>query len=156
MLLEPNSQLDSTFVYLVAVASIVMTWEVLPFLPSFRFGRSKDVGITIYLSLVSLWFYLSLSPTILAPLFFADPAAAIVGKTLSSTTSLNPKWYSNKTVAGSLVVAVVTYFTVQYECTVQERVLIAVLAAVGEAAGGEFDNAVIGLVVIGGWFVFGQ
>ena len=35
---------------------------------------------TIYLLLVSAWFYAELSPLILAPVFFADPAGAVVGK----------------------------------------------------------------------------
>ena len=33
-----------------------------------------DAGITIYLSIVGLWFFAQQPPIALAPLFFADPA----------------------------------------------------------------------------------
>jgi hypothetical protein len=155
MLLDPAVELNCYFVWAVSVTSIAMTWQLLPFLPAFRFSRNNDVGITIYLSLVSIWFLLGLPPSLLAPLFFADPAAAIVGKTLtwSPLAFLNPSWYGSKTVVGTLTVFAVTYYTISYDCSEHVRLAIAALAAVGEAIGGDYDNAVIGAVVIGGWFV---
>jgi len=59
-----------------------MTWNIFGLKP-FRFGKSKDIGITIYLIFVSMWFGLKLSPKLLSPLFFSDPAGAIVGKFFS-------------------------------------------------------------------------
>ena len=37
-------------------------------------GEMFDAGITIYLSIVGLWFFAQQPPIALAPLFFADPA----------------------------------------------------------------------------------
>ena len=79
MLLDSKSASARYFVWGVASSSIMMTWNLSP-LPAFRFSRRGDVGITIYLLLVSAWFYAELSPLILAPVFFADPAGAVVGK----------------------------------------------------------------------------
>ena len=48
---------------------------------------------------MSCWFYLQLDPRLLAPVFFADPAGAVVGKTLARhLPALNPTWYQKKTV----------------------------------------------------------
>lgn len=78
MMLLDSTRLDARlFVWSVAASSIAMTWNLSP-LPPFRFARPRDVGITVYLILVSCWFYAKLPPTILAPLFFADPAGAVV------------------------------------------------------------------------------
>ena len=51
-----------------------------------------------------------LPPTILAPLFFADPAGAVVGKacTRNLGPAYNPPWYGQKTVAGTFAVFAVT------------------------------------------------
>ena len=55
-------------------------------------------GARADLLLVSGWFYLELDPRLLAPVFFADPAGAVVGKTLSRhLPALNPPWYQKKT-----------------------------------------------------------
>jgi hypothetical protein len=84
MMLLDSTRLDARlFVWSVAASSIAMTWNLSP-LPPFRFARPRDVGITVYLILVSCWFYASLPPTILAPLFFADPAGAVVCFCLST------------------------------------------------------------------------
>ena len=89
MLLDPSIWLDRVFVWCVAASSIAMTWGLSP-IPAFRFSRPNDIGVTAYLSLVSVWFYLGLPPPVLAPVFFADPAGAIVGK--SAASLLGPKW----------------------------------------------------------------
>ena len=59
MCLDPTDSHATFFVLLVAVSSIAMTWEVSP-LPPFRFSRKHDIGITIYLILVSIWFLMQL------------------------------------------------------------------------------------------------
>ena len=50
----------------------------------------------------ALWVLVAL----LAPLFFADPAGAVVGKFCSRRLGrrLNPAWFQQKTVCGSLAV----------------------------------------------------
>ena len=132
-----------------------MTWGLSPI--SFHFAREKDVGITIYLLLVSVWFWLQLPPLVLAPLFFADPAGAVVGKLLSRHLGprLNPPWLASKTVGGSCAVFALTWVSITYECTVWERCGLAAAATVAEAVGGEYDNLAIGVVVLSGWLARG-
>ena len=71
-------QVCRIFVWLVSASSIAMTWNLSP-LPAFRFSRPKDIGVTVYLCLVSVWFLQQLPAPILAPVFFADPAGAVIG-----------------------------------------------------------------------------
>jgi len=145
--LLPNESLDRHFVYLVSVSSILMTW--LPDSPvKFKFTRPKDVGVTAYLVIVSLWFFLRMDPVILGPVFFADPAGALVGKGMSRL-GLNARWGSqtSKTVFGTAAVFVVTYFTAS--CREELKVGTAAAAAVVEGLGGEWDNVgVAGVVVV--------
>ena len=68
-----------THIYLLSVGSIAMTWELFGLKP-YRFGSSKDIGITIYLLILTGWFYLQLPTFYLAPMFFSDPAGACTGK----------------------------------------------------------------------------
>ena len=64
MILSPASLYSRLFVWSVAAGSIAMTWNLSP-IPAFRFSRPHDVGVTAYLCLVSLWFYLRLPPLVL-------------------------------------------------------------------------------------------
>ena len=154
MLLNSTSLPAKVFVWLVAGSSIAMTWNLSP-LPPFRFSRPRDVGITVYLGLVSAWFFLELPPTVLAPLFFADPAGAVIGKACSRLlgASYNPAWYGSKTVAGTAAVFIFTFLSITYDVSTFVRLRLAALAAVAEALGGEFDNLAIGAVVLGGWLL---
>ena len=153
MLLDSTDYGSRLFVWTVAFGSIAMTWNLSP-LPAFRFSREKDVGITVYLLLVSAWFWLQLPAPMLAPLFFADPAGAVVGKTLSRKFGprWNPPWCGPKTVAGSCAVFLLTYLTIAYECTVLQRAGLAAAATVAEAVGGDYDNLAIAAVVLVGWW----
>ena len=152
--LIPEQLLDRHFIYAVSITSIIMTWW--PKSPiKFKFTRPNDVGVTAYLCIVSLWFYLGLSPKILRPVFFADPAGAIVGKAMSRL-GLNARWSKStqKTVLGSLAVFAVTYYTA---CCAPELRLITAFAASGvEGLGGDWDNVGVAAVVVasyygGGW-----
>ena len=105
-----------SFVWAVAASSVALTWDLLP-LPPFRFASPRDVGVTVYLALISAWFYLQLPATILAPLFFADPAGAVVGKWASRTLPANPRVYGQKTACGSLAVLLATFATTTYPCS---------------------------------------
>ena len=151
-MLDPAVWYDRWFVWNVATSSILMTWGLSP-IPAFRFSRPNDVGVTAYLSLVSVWFYLGLPPPVLAPVFFADPAGAIVGKSAANLLgpSWNPRWYQNKTVAGSVAVLALTYLTISFPCTLWQRALIALASALAEAVGGEYDNLALAGVVLLGW-----
>lgn len=138
------------FVWAVAASSIALTWDLLP-LPPFRFASPRDVGVTVYLGLVSAWFYLQLPASILAPLFFADPAGAVVGKWCSRNLRSNPRVYLQKTLCGSLAVLLLTFASITFRCSLAARALIAACAAVAEALGGEYDNLAIAVVVLVGW-----
>ena len=149
MLLDSTSLHARLFVWSVAASSIAMTWNLSP-LPPFRFSREKDVGITVYLLLVSGWFYLEMPILILAPLFFADPAGAVIGKACTRA-GINREWYGRKTVAGTAAVFLFTWATITYPCSGFEARAIASVAAIAEAVGGEYDNLAIGAVVLIGW-----
>eukprot|EP00518_Triparma_eleuthera_P001878 CAMPEP_0182454922 /NCGR_PEP_ID=MMETSP1319-20130603/1334_1 /TAXON_ID=172717 /ORGANISM="Bolidomonas pacifica, Strain RCC208" /LENGTH=182 /DNA_ID=CAMNT_0024652951 /DNA_START=48 /DNA_END=592 /DNA_ORIENTATION=- len=132
MRLLPAEPLDRHFVYAVSLASILMTW--LPNSPvKFRFTRPSDVGVTAYLLIVSAWFYLRMDPTVLGPVFFADPAGAVVGKAMSRL-GFNARWHggTSKTVLGTAAVFVVTYFTASCGEAVELRLGTAAAAAVVE------------------------
>ena len=155
MLLDPAVLADRLFVWGVAASSILMTWGMSP-IPAFRFSRPRDVGVTAYLGLVSCWFYLRLSPPILAPVFFADPAGAIVGKGAARLLGeRNPRWYQQKTLAGSLAVLALIYLTISYPCTTLQRGAISLAAALAEAFGGDYDNLALAAVVLIGWHCVG-
>jgi len=152
MLFLDSQRLDCrVFVWTVASGSISMTWGFSP-LPAFRFARARDVGITVYLALVSIWYVLQLPSPILAPLFFADPAGAVIGKAASRHLGpqWNPAWYEKKTVCGSIAVFALTYITLPFGTGII-RLAIATAAAGAEAVGGEYDNLAIAVVVLTGW-----
>ena len=150
MMLNCDVTLPRFFIYAVVIISLSMNWQVFPsLLPNFWFGEPKDIGITLYLIIVAGWVYVKLPLRILAPVFTADPAGAVVGKWVSANyPHLNRKWCGEKTIAGSLAVFVMTYYTLWRPLDVSSRLGVALLAMVGEAIGGAFDNLVIALVVI--------
>jgi len=156
MLLDSTHAHSRFFVWAVAAGSIAMTWNLSP-LPPFRFSRPRDVGITVYLLLVSLWFFLQMPSSILAPLFFADPAGAVVGKACSKYLGhWNPAWYDKKTFAGTMAVFVLTYASITFRCSTVGRLRIASVAAVAEGVGGDYDNLAIAVVVLVGWWLSGD
>ena len=138
------------FIYAVSCVSLAMNWEVFPLLPNFWFGVPRDKGITLYLVLVSVWVFLGRPLRVLAPVFLADPAGAVVGKYITGAfPRWNRKWIGQKTLAGSFAVFTVTYLTtLDNPENPMPRLLVAWLACLGEAVGGAYDNLVIALVVI--------
>mmetsp|Transcript_30359 Transcript_30359/g.66581 ORF Transcript_30359/g.66581 Transcript_30359/m.66581 type:complete len:240 (-) Transcript_30359:54-773(-) len=151
MLMDSSQLRARLFIWAVAASSIAITWNLAP-IPAFRFARPRDVGVTTYLLLVSVWFYMQLPAQILAPVFFADPAGAIVGKFASTyIPRYNPRWYQQKTLLGSTAVFLLTFATIAYECTLRKRVLVAVAAMLAEAVGGELDNLALACVVVFSW-----
>jgi hypothetical protein len=151
--LDSTDAIARCYVYAVIVFSLTMTWRLLPaWIPQFRFGDQYDMGITAYLLIVGLWFYLQLPVRVLAPLFFADPAGAVIGKFCSRRyPQYNPAWYQNKTVAGTLAVFVFAFLSLVVP-TYRSRALVAACCALGEAIGGKtYDNVVIAAVVITSW-----
>ncbi len=150
MLLDCNLQIARIFIYAVAVSSLVMNWELCPkLLPNFWFGSPRDIGITLYLVLVATWVFNGLPLRILAPVFLADPAGAVVGKWMKNKfPKENRAWIGSKTVAGSIAVFITTFASLYRPTETLPRLAVAALAMLGEAIGGAFDNLVIALVVI--------
>ena len=150
MLLNCNYLGSRWFVYALSSGSLIMNWEVFPaLLPNFWFGTARDKGITIYLILVAVWVYLGWSLRILAPVFFADPAGAVVGKWMTHHFPKdNKKWIGDKTVIGSLAVFLVTFTSLYKPVETLPRVGVSILATLAEAVGGSFDNLMIALVVV--------
>ena len=147
--LDPTDYLARWFVYSVAFSSLMMVWEMgIPF--QFRYSKSRDIGISIYLVIVVTFFYLQLPLHIIQPVFYADPMGAIVGKGLTNLNFYNPVWIGNKTVCGSIAVLMASFLSLTYG-TMQEKVLISLLAALVEGISLEYDNLMIAAVVIVGY-----
>mmetsp|Transcript_17654 Transcript_17654/g.39971 ORF Transcript_17654/g.39971 Transcript_17654/m.39971 type:complete len:201 (-) Transcript_17654:129-731(-) len=151
LLLDSTDPVARCYVYLVVVTSLALTWRMVPeWVPHLRFGDLYDAGITIYLLIVAAWFYLQQPVRALAPLFFADPAGAIVGK-FCSKRGFNAVWYENKTIMGTIAVFVFAAISLDVP-GVGPKIFLATICALAEAFGGKtFDNAFIAIPVIGGW-----
>merc|ERR1712139_701537 len=97
-------------------------------------------------------FYQRYPPQVLAPVFFADPGGAVVGKGMDTYfPAWNRRWYDRKTVCGSAAVLTLTYVSLGFAASPALRMLIAVLAMIVEAVGGAYDNLLVAAVVIAGW-----
>ncbi|CAK9037814.1 unnamed protein product [Durusdinium trenchii] len=158
MLLQLDSREEFVryFVYVIAVVSLAMTWEIHPKLKPFRFGKSRDIGMTVYMIVAVIWFALELPIHVLAPMFFADPMGAVVGKYLSSMKDkgiVNPVWWNRggvtKTLGGSAAVLAFTVITFAGPASLWQRLLVGVVAMLAEAIGGAYDNLLLVMVVVG-------
>jgi hypothetical protein len=154
--LDPTDVVARVYVYSVVAFSLSMTWQCLPDwfpLRTFRFGEERDAGITIYLLIVCLWFACQQPPMALAPLFFADPAGAVVGK-FCTRQGINTEWWENKTVAGTGAVLAFAYVSLDVPQPLP-RLGVAVACALAEAFGGKtFDNAVLAVPALGSWLFY--
>ena len=158
LLLDPHDWRARLFVHGVVVSSLAMTW--IEALPAFRFGQRRDVGITIYLLLVAAWFQLELPLLVIAPVFFADPAGAVVGKWCSRHLGAwNPKINGEKTLLGSLAVFVVTLLSSSAVVSKGggwgERLAVAAGAMWAELIGGDYDNLALAAIVLASWTMGG-
>eukprot|EP00931_Biecheleriopsis_adriatica_P029230 TRINITY_DN17385_c0_g1_i1.p1 TRINITY_DN17385_c0_g1~~TRINITY_DN17385_c0_g1_i1.p1 ORF type:complete len:271 (-),score=36.09 TRINITY_DN17385_c0_g1_i1:171-905(-) len=154
--LDSRIQLDRYFVYLTGLGAMALTWEVHPRLKPFRFGKPRDIGMTVYMIVAMLWFSLELPIHVLAPMFFADPMGAVVGKYLSGMKDQgihNPVWWSRggttKTLGGSAAVLIFTVMTFAGPATLLQRLVVGVAAVLAEAIGGAYDNLLLVIVVVG-------
>ena len=151
--LDPSDYLARWFVYAVAISSLMMVWEVIPF--QFRYSRSKDIGISMYLVIVVMFFYTQMPLHIIQPVFYADPMGAIVGKALTKLIpSFNPQWIGKKTIGGTLAVFITSIITLTYG-TLFQKILIGTVSALVEAISLDYDNIMIAAVVIAGYKIFG-
>jgi len=155
---EPQAR---NFVYIVGLGALAVTWGLIPQIKPFRFARRHDEGMTVFMIVAMIWFYMELPIQVLAPMFFADPAGAVVGKYLSSLKEYgvpNPIWWrgggTKKSVGGSAAVFVFTMLTLASPATILQRFVVGVLAVFFEALGGAFDNLLLVLLVIGSRMCF--
>jgi len=95
--LDMEDWLARYFVYSVAASSLIMVWQ-LGTTYNFRFSRTRDVGISVYLVIVTVFFYTKTPLEIINPVFLADPLGALVGKNLTQLGVWNPKWVGDKTI----------------------------------------------------------
>ena len=149
--LDQDDKLARWFVYCVAISSLMMVWEVIPF--QFRYSKEKDVGISIYLVIVTIFFYAQLPLNIIQPVFYADPLGAIVGKGLTKLKIYNPAWIGQKTIGGTAAVFIATILSLNFG-TLPQKILLGALAAVVEGISLEYDNLMITAVILSGYHIF--
>lgn len=159
--LDSRIQLFRYFVYAVGCGAMALTWEIHPKLKPFRFGKARDIGMTAYMIVAMLWFSLELPVHVLAPMFFADPMGAVVGKYLSSLKGIhNPVWWRRggvtKTLGGSAAVFAFTVLTFAGPATLPQRMTVGLLAVLAEAIGGAYDNLLLVIVVVGSRMLLNQ
>ena len=104
-------------------------------------GIVKDIGIFSYVISCCLCLVLSVPYSEISPLFYADPAGAIVGRTLES-----PKIWENKTIAGTGAVLSTTFVTTSGD--IPEKLVVSILVAMIELFGGKLDNSLIAFFLI--------
>ena len=106
-------------------------------------GVVKDMGIFSYAIACCSCLALSIPYQAMAPLFYADPAGAIVGR-LSQNTTI--PLYQDKSVQGT--VAVFTAAALSTDQELPEKLLVGILVATIELFGGKIDNSLIALFLM--------
>ena len=101
-------------------------------------GVSIDPGVVFYVCICSFACAVRLPFVTLLPLFTADPAGAIVGRSIST-----PKLYGSKSVGGTAAVFVTAFLTLN-EADALNRLVGALVIAVLELYSGDYDNPAIG------------
>ena len=116
----------------------------------FRYASTRDIGISVYLLLVVVFFYNLIPLEIIKPVFFADPLGALVGRQLTESGVWNPAWIGKKTIGGSLAVLAATLATLTFGNFAQ-KLLLSVLVALAEGLSCDYDNLFIAALVIAGY-----
>lgn len=139
------------FVYSVVASTLVMVWQVgVNF--NFRFSTTRDIGVSVYLGIVTCFFYTQTPLEIINPVFLSDPLGAIVGKSLNQLNIYNPKWIKDKTLGGSLAVFGATLLTLSYGSWYY-RLLVSFIVTIVEGITLQFDNLFITLTVVTGYLI---
>ena len=135
--------MDTSDVYVrTAVYSVTMIAIVLgTCLPLFPFSTRFDIGIYGFLFFCSFALFYDIPLINFAPLFFADPMGAVVGRNLKTV-----KLVGDKSIAGSLAVAVVAFLTL-HGGSYQERAIKAISLSLVELVTGKLDNLCIGILL---------
>ena len=152
--LDSADPLARYLVYSVAVSSLIMVWEIgINF--RFRYAKPRDVGISVYLIIVVIFFYNQIPLEIIKPVFFADPLGALVGRYLTEQGYTNPRWVGEKTVGGTCAVFLSTLATLGFGSW-GEKFGLSVVVAIAEGLSKDFDNLFIAAIVICGYVAIGQ
>jgi hypothetical protein len=120
------------------------------------YAKHRDVGIMGYTFSCCMCVWLGISLCDIAPLFYADPAGAIVGRSMTALSNRykyisNPKLFGTmKTLAGTAAVAFVGFMSsfIGQERQLASRVVLSLTIAALELFGDEFDNPLIGIFLI--------
>lgn len=115
----------------------------------FRFASHYDKGVIAYNILAGGWVLSGFPLRALAPMFYADPLGAIVGRMVKS-----PRWIRNKTVAGSLAVFLATFLSA-HTVAFSHRLLLACCCTLLEGLGGDYDNVTMSCALVA-YFAFFQ
>merc|ERR1712025_263833 len=150
--LDQADWLARYFVYSVVVSSLAMVWDLIGIFNSkcsfrFRYSSARDVGISVYLVIVMIFFLQRIPLEIIKPVFFADPLGAVVGRGLTMLGVFNPKWIGEKTVGGSSAVFLSTLLTLIHGRWL-EKLLISLIVTIVEGLSKQYDNLFITFVVL--------
>jgi len=104
-------------------------------------GFIKDIGVFGYIVACFTCLLLTVPYDEIAPLFYADPAGAIVGRTTNTT-----KIWENKTIAGTNAVFCTSLLTTHGE--IPEKIFVATIITMIELFGGKIDNSLIAAFLI--------
>lgn len=109
-------------------------------------GFIKDVGIFGYIMACYMCLLLSVPYNEISPLFYADPAGAIIGRTTNST-----KIWENKTIAGTSAVFATSLLTLNGN--IEEKILSSFIITIIELVGGKIDNSLIAFFLIAKYLI---
>ena len=104
-----------------------------------RFAVKNDKGIISYCHILSFCIFFNIPIKEMAPLFYADPCGAIIGRNFPII-----KHYGGKTLSGSFAVFSAAYLTL----TGTNRIYSAFIIAFLEGILGKWDNPGIGMFLI--------
>jgi dolichol kinase len=90
---------------LLPIVGILMSSITL--LPLYNFVKYKDANILTYIMAVVMTLWSDIPLVYIAPMFFSDPMASLVGKSMSKL-NFNIQLINSKSLAGSLTAAVVS------------------------------------------------
>lgn len=140
------------FILAWAVFVVTQAWSPIR---KWRFAHKKgDIGITFFGVIISVWALFQWDYKHLIPIFFCDPLAAIVGKSINS-----PRWYQNKTIAGTAACFVtcllVLPFTFQ-TITIPQQIVLSAILALAEAISGDYDNVIMAIPIVAFGIISGE
>ena len=126
-------------IYIVAFVNVAAITRSL----SFHFADKGDIGIISYLLLCSFVAFMQIPFYKIAPLFYADPFGAIVGRTIETQ-----KLVGSKSVGGTAAVFVVAFLTLFDTPDLLVRLFCAAFIAFIELVSGKLDNPCIGMFLV--------